>query len=300
MADEVPPQPVVHAVPAAPEPTGPLPTAHSARSVHDISANEVLSAAPGIARLAASSTLRIMEWGLNTYVHTASDVAKAVMAGDPPAETIQSIVNGWRGMARRALGVSDEVNGNGRPEDGQQVLGIGATAAELRDRGAQLLARSADVRLNEDTHPAYVRILDELHPDEARILRFLMTEGPQPAVDVRSGRLGIGSELVASGLSMIGLQAGVRWQDRTNAYLNNLFRLGLIWFSREQVAPNEYQVVEVQPEVTEAMKKAGRSAKTVRRSIHLTPFGEDFCDTCLPGEQKALPPGSPVPPGTIP
>jgi hypothetical protein len=29
------------------------------------------------------------------------------------------------------------------------------------------------------------------------------------------------------------------------------------------------------------MRKPGRS-KTVRRSIHLTPFGEDFCETCLP------------------
>ncbi|MEO9224304.1 MAG: Abi-alpha family protein [Acidimicrobiales bacterium] len=296
MADEVPPPPAVPPQRAVP----PTPAADASRSVHDITANEVLSAAPGVARLAASSTLRIVEWGVNTYVHTASDVAKAVMAGDPPAETIQSIVNGWRGMARRALGLPDEANGSGNSEDSQHPLANGATAAELRDRGAQLLARSADVRLNEDTHPAYARILDQLHPDEARILRFLTAEGPQPAVDVRSGRLGIGSELVASGLSMIGLQSGVRWQDHTNAYLNNLFRLGLIWFSREQVAPNEYQVVEVQPDVTDAMRKAGRSAKTVRRSIHLTRFGEDFCDTCLPGEQKALPPGSTVPPGTIP
>ena len=120
-------------------------------------------------------------------------------------------------------------------------------------------------------------------PDEARVLRFLAVEGPQPAVDVRTSRpLGIGSELVAGGLSMIGLQAGVRSLERTPAYLNNLFRLGLIWFSREPVEVSRYQVVEVQPEVTEAMKRAGRASKTVRRSIHLTPFGEDFCQTCLP------------------
>jgi hypothetical protein len=135
-----------------------------------------------------------------------------------------------------------------------------------------------------DTHPAYARILDEIEPDEARILRFLAIEGPQPSVDVRTSRpLGIGSELIASGLSMIGLQAGVRNLARTKADLNNLYRLGLVWFSREEVDdPTRYQVVEVQPDVAEAMKKAGRSPKTVRRSIHLTPFGEDFCQTCLP------------------
>jgi hypothetical protein len=31
-----------------------------------------------------------------------------------------------------------------------------------------------------------------------------------------------------------------------------------------------------------ANEKAARSPKTVQRSIHLTPFGEDFCAVCLP------------------
>jgi hypothetical protein len=120
-------------------------------------------------------------------------------------------------------------------------------------------------------------------PDEARVLRFLAAEGPQPAIDVRTGRpLGIGSELIAGGLSMIGLRAGVRDIQRTNAYQNNLFRLGLIWFSREEVDPTRYQVVEVQPDVATAIKQAGRMPRIVRRSIHLTPFGEDFCRMCLP------------------
>ena len=46
---------------------------------------------------------------------------------------------------------------------------------------------------------------------------------------------------------------------------------------------SRYQVLEAQPEVTEAMDEARRS-RTVRRSIHLTPFGEDFCRTCLVDE----------------
>ncbi len=75
----------------------------------------------------------------------------------------------------------------------------------------------------------------------------------------------------------------MRHVERTQAELNNLYRLGLVWFSREQVDdPSRYQVVEVQPDVQEAMKRAGRSPKTVHRSIHLTPFGKDFCEVCLP------------------
>ena len=109
-----------------------------------------------------------------------------------------------------------------------------------------------------------------------------------------------GTQLVAPGLSMIGAEAGCRYTDRVPAYLNNLYRLGLIWFSREPLEdPLRYQVLEAQPEVLEAMRKPGR-AKTVRRSIHLTPFGEDFCETCLPlhtAELDALPAGGGPEPG---
>jgi hypothetical protein len=115
---------------------------------------------------------------------------------------------------------------------------------------------------------------------------MLADQGPQPAVDVRSGLMPLKStsELVAAGLSMIGQESGSRHLDDVPAYLNNLFRLGLIWFSSEPLRdPLRYQVLEAQPEVAEALESAGRT-RTVRRSIHLTPFGADFCELCLPGE----------------
>jgi hypothetical protein len=162
----------------------------------------------------------------------------------------------------------------------------------LRERGAELLARSADVDYVETTHPAFGRILEELAPDEARILRLLCTSGPQAAVDVREAKpLGIASQMIESGLTMVGTEAGCRWLDRVPSYLNNLYRLGLIWFSREPLEdPLRYQVLEAQPEVIQAL---GRSrSKTVRRSIRLTPFGSDFCEMVLPmhtAEMEALP-----------
>ena len=63
-----------------------------------------------------------------------------------------------------------------------------AQRVSLRERGEELLRRSADVREDEEGHPAYERILDEILPDEARVLRLLCAAGPQPAVDVRAGR----------------------------------------------------------------------------------------------------------------
>jgi hypothetical protein len=92
----------------------------------------------------------------------------------------------------------------------------------------------------------------------------------------------VGSQLIEPGLSMIGSRAGCRYADRVPRYLNNLNRLGLVWFSREPVTDSHrYQVLEVQPAITEAKRRAGRG-RTVRRSIHLTPFGKDLCDVCLP------------------
>ena len=118
--------------------------------------------------------------------------------------------------------------------------------------------------------------------------------GAQPAVDVRSGGpLGVGvvaTELVAPGPQhdrRRGRAAAI--VDRVPAYLNNLYRLGLIWFSREQVGDHlRYQVLEAQPEVVEALAEAGRGARTIRRSIHLTPFGADFCAALHPADHRGV------------
>jgi hypothetical protein len=230
-----------------------------------------MSSGWGLLRIAANAGLSTAQWIVDTSVRTGTRVARGLAAGESPARIAGELGAELRAAAQSALGVTPE------PPPHH------ASVSELRARGAELLRQSSDVHFVEDTHPAYERILGELTPDEARIIRFLYREGPQPTVDVRTNRpLGIGSELIEAGLSMIGRQSGVRNLNRTNAYLNNLFRLGLIWFSHEEVEPERYQVVEVQPEVQEAMARAGRAPKTVRRSIHLTPFGEDFCQTCLP------------------
>lgn len=230
-------------------------------------------AAPGLLRLAGGAFVRTAQWTADAGVRAASRVAQAATSGESAAELIGDVRGGAREQARRFLGLGDVVEPQ-PADDGRH---------SLRERGAELLDRSADVAIEEDAHPAYERILDELAPDEARILRLLAVEGAEPAVDVRTASpLGVGSELVAPGLTMIGARAGCRHTERVPAYLNNLYRLGLVWFSREPVSdPLRYQVLEAQPEVTAAVRGA-RRGKTVRRSIHLTPFGEDFCATCLP------------------
>jgi Abortive infection alpha len=224
-------------------------------------ANGPLDVVPAAARLAASAWLHAAERSLGASLDLGSRIARAARGGREPAPS------GPRPRADRSRAPAKRSK---------------TTREALRDRGAELLARSADVAYNEDLHPAYARILENLAPDEARILRLLATHGPQPAVDVRRG-LPLVSELVAPGLNMIGSEAGCRHPDQVPAYLDNLNRLGLIWFSREALRDvNRYQVLEAQPEAVTSLREAGRTSRTVRRSIHLTPFGSDFCEVCLP------------------
>jgi hypothetical protein len=255
----------------------------------------LLRAAPVLARLAAAAWFRAAEWTIETSLRAAIRVVQGAARGDSPAQLLQEAEAELRQWARELLGVVNENGGPPAPApsagEPQPYVDVEATSLEghltddqLRERGAELLRRSADVDHDLDAHPAYARILYELAPDEARILRLLAQKGPRPAVDVRTGgAVGrLKSDLVAPGLAMIASEAGCRHPDRLHRYLDNLSRLGLIWFSREQLDDLQlYQVLEAQPDVVEAMEKAGRG-RTVRRSIELTTFGQDFCEICLP------------------
>jgi transcriptional regulator with XRE-family HTH domain len=250
---------------------------------------------PGLARLAATTWLNAAQWGVLTSLRTGKRLARALRDPDTAAELAEELGVTVTTVADLARAVASGVP---LPQALATALEAEQTKLErhrddrrdsLRERGAELLARSRDVWREEEEHPAYARILGELAPDEARVLLLLMRSGPQPSVDVRTGGpVGkVHSQLIAPGLTMIGARAGCRYVERVPAYLNNLHRLGLVWFSREQLTdPMEYQVLEAQPDVLAAMHSQ-RFTKVVRRSIHLTPFGEDFCHAVLlPGDDR--------------
>jgi Abortive infection alpha len=217
-------------------------------------------AAPALARMTLEAWWNTAAWAIGSSLRAADGIARAAMS---------------LGEARPGHTPSrDDIVAAVRRDD----------EVSLRDRGAELLRKSSDVHFDDDSHPAYVRILEELAPDEARIVRLLATRGPQAAVDVRAG-LPLASSLIAPGLTMVAAEAGCRYPDRVHSYLNNLNRLGLIWFSREKLDdPLPYQVLEAQPEVIDALAEGGRLGRTIRRSIQLTPFGADFCDAALPSD----------------
>ncbi len=262
----------------------------------------MLRAAPNLARVAAVSTLHMVGWTVGAAAAGANYVVRRSAEGQPAAAILQEAAGDLRNLALRALGIDPTnlptiVLGAPGGSDVDRTYPRGASTHELQRRGIELLRRSNDVNVVEDTHPAFARILSEITPDEARILRYVYLEGPQPSLDIRTYRpLGIGSELVAAGMSMIGEHAGVRNLDRIDQYLTNLMRLGLVDFSREPVSnPNRYQVIEAQPKTITAMKSAGRAPKLVQRSIRLTSFGEEFVRTCLPLNGRVVPSRGPRP-----
>lgn len=246
--------------------------------------SDLLGAAPGLARIAFAAWVRTSAWTLHASTRAGGRVMRAALNGEPPTELFADAADELRRVARIAL---DLVDSEGQPRTDPAPPPPREPEhrpVDLRERGADLLRRSADVRESDEGHPAYELIIEQLAPDEARILRLLHMAGPQPAVDVRSGSLPLAgaTELIEPGLTMLGAEAGCRRLDRVPAYLNNLYRLGLIWFSREALKDiTRYQVLEAQPAVAEALERAGRG-RTVRRSIQLTPFGGDFCDLVLP------------------
>jgi Abortive infection alpha len=250
---------------AEPEPVDGRP--HSAHGGSD-----GVRAVPGLVRIAASAWWHTTGWAVGNSLHAGRRLAEVALAPQKVGELAEEVRDATRKTIRELLDLADveeRVNG--------------AVSRSLRDDGEALLRRSRDVHYSEEAHPAYARILSELAPDEGRILQMLLLKGPQPAVDVRTGGpIGmVSSRLIAPGLTMIGPRAGCRYVERTPSYLHNLFRLGMVWFSRETLRdPLPYQVLEAQPDVLGATHSV-KYAKIVRRSIHLTPFGEDFCRVSL-------------------
>ncbi len=250
---------------------------------------------PGLARVVAVSSFRVGVWAAATGVRAGQRIIDVGLHPSHGAEFAEDLQAAAQAVTRALLGTEVEARMR-QVATGNAVVRVVADAVDsvsssamntqapdpvnpLHEAGQELMRRSRDVWNDDDGHPAYARMISELAPDEGRILMLLLRKGPQATVDVRSGGLigTMSSSLVKANLNMIGALAGCRHVERVPSYLHNLERLGLIWFSRETLRdPLEYQVLEAQPDVTDALRSQRRT-KVVRRSINLTPFGEDFC-----------------------
>ncbi|MFF3566511.1 Abi-alpha family protein [Nocardia jiangxiensis] len=235
--------------------------------------SDPVRAAAGLVQVAASAAAEATSWSVDTARDITGTVVRGSMAGRPPRELLTEAGEQMRESVRRALGIpAPQADSDAEP------------VSNLRERGAELLRHSARVQTGEGDHPAYARILSELTPDEARILRFLYLDGPQPTLDVRTGRaLTPGTQRIEMGLNLIGEEAALHSPDRTAHYLTNLSRLGLIDFTTEPLDnPARYQLLEAQSQTRSVLSRSRPRAKIRYCSIVLTGFGGDFVCCCLP------------------
>lgn len=257
-----------------------------------------VEAVPGLARIAAGAWYRGASWGIDTTLRATRRLGEAAVSGESAGQLIGEARAEAAESARRILGIGEYEKAAPSPPP----PGAGATrragggdrgevnAHSLRERGAELLDRAADVQSERDpVHPGFARIIDQLAPDEARILKLLVNEGPQGIVYVnKAAPFGIGAREIARRLSMIGHEAGCLHSELVPAYLDNLVSHGLVAIRRDALADElPYQVIEAQPEVIEAIRHAGGTlfrGQITRRSVHLTDFGRTFCQVCFPPE----------------
>lgn len=259
--------------------------------LNTVSVGTVVRAVPDIVKVTGELLWRTNRWTVNASLHLGSVVVQGAISGQSAHVLIDQLGTEAKHSLRELLGVLEEPDPMPKELRDRIVLNGNEPEISLPDRMRALLDASSDLTFPDSGHAAYVRLLSELSPDEARILRLFAERGAQPSVDVRTKRpFGVGSQLISPGITMIGRYAGCAHIDRVPAYLNNMFRLGLVWFSRDPIPDQSlYDVLEAQEEVEAAMRKAGGGA-TVRRSIELTAFGANLCAMCglLPaGESTA-------------
>src|SRR5215211_4748857 len=74
----------------------------------------IVRAAPGLARIAVTASLRTAEWALDASLRTASRVARAAASGEPPSELLGDLGGELRDYARGLLGLVED---GATPED---------------------------------------------------------------------------------------------------------------------------------------------------------------------------------------
>jgi len=254
--------------------------------------DDPLAAMPDLVRVGLRTSLRpglrATQLFLGGAANVTSRVAGVLLRDEDPIEAATAIRGEVVSRTRESLALGADA-ADDEPGPATDVSGAPGrvTAARLRRRGQALLARSADLDVDIEIHPAFDAVLDQLAPDEARILRVLLENGPQPVVDVqvRSRLRGPARRTLARNQGRLGPEAGCRYPERTETYLDNLGRLGLVRISRDEVGDDDqYQILSVQPAVVQAEAEArdlGGRARLVRGSVALTAFGAEFVGICL-------------------
>lgn len=168
------------------------------------------------------------------------------------------------------------------------VHDAGDDPAPLRTAMTELLDRSSEASDAQSRDYLFGTIVSQLVPDEARILAALGGGRTFAAVDVvsKQGTRSI-SRVVLSNTSTVGAAASVALPENVGTYLTRLAGYGLLHFGRaDEEFQSQYDALAEDKRVraARAIADAGRlgNSKLVRKTVGLSPLGEEFWAACAP------------------
>lgn len=162
----------------------------------------------------------------------------------------------------------------------------------VRKLYANLLVSSMDSSAKNRVHPGYVEIINQLSPEEARILKQLMKEKMSPTITVLIKLKSGGEVRTLTDFSDIPQRVGCINPLESQAYFDNLERLGLVkrFEQRHLTDETKYTALKNNPYVdklrAELVKRMQNDADFAgidyqKGYVELTSFGSHFCKVCV-------------------
>ena len=218
-------------------------------------------------------------------------IARQVPALAAVEQQTQRLLESATSELARLLNADAGAGGGANPEE-QRVMRLVEDAATdpapLRTAMTELLDRSSSSDGARGRDYLFGTIVSQLVPDEARILAAL-GEGRHFAVvdvTVRQGSRSA-AQAVLQNASTVGDAAGVSLPEGVGTYLTRLESYGLVEFARPEADLDpQFRVLESDPRVRAAKAEAERSrqgtVKLDRKSLTLSPLGQEFWHACAP------------------
>ncbi|EPM8159099.1 DUF4393 domain-containing protein [Enterococcus hirae] len=227
------------------------------------------------------------DWWFVNFGHTTNE--RAEMLRTKQNANIEAYKN-------QLLKEASSINPENLKEPELKILGPALEASKyyigdesLREMFAKLIASSMDTSKNDVVHSSFVEIIKQMEPLDANILVSIHKNGGTDAIAaIRFVRKdGLSKEIVTN---MYLGNPSQNKQDLISSSLSNLSRLGLLkndYLSKYNLSEYEkFKDTDKYKEVYKLFEKIRSQDNLDRIEIFpgvttLTPFGKNFCATCL-------------------
>lgn len=156
----------------------------------------------------------------------------------------------------------------------------------------ELLQASVYADTRQSRENLHLRILRAMVPDEARILAALADGSRFPLIHIETRGPGSGRTLLANA-STVGRVAGVHLNSAVPVYITHLLDLGLVEVGpHDDTLSDQYALLGSEDYARRAESEGQDSSrlgtKVIRRTLHISPLGEELWAACRPAEPRLM------------